>query len=92
MTDSAQRILVNAQVIPFVRAREVLFTATNLRPDKEVNFFFDDIAVNNFVQKPTRIVVTQNVASSNFAQNGGVINNTTKAYGKVISTAKSCLL
>ncbi len=91
MTDSAQRILVNAQVIPFVRAREVLFTATNLRPDKEVNFFFDDIAVNNFVQKPTRIVVTQNVASSNFAQNGGVINNTTKAYGKVISTANNTL-
>jgi hypothetical protein len=91
MTDITQRALVNAQVIPFVRAREVLFVATNLRPDKEVNFFFDDVAVNNFVQKPTRIIVSQNVASSNFGQNGGIINNTTKAYGKVISTANNTL-
>jgi hypothetical protein len=91
MTDTTQRAVVNTQVVPHIRGREVLFVGTNLRPDKEVNFFFDDVAVNNFVQKPSKLVVSQNVASSNFGQNGGVINNTTKAYAKVVSTANNIL-
>lgn len=86
---STQKTAVNTQVVPFLRAKEVAFTATHLRPDKTVNFFFDDVSVNNFVQKPTRLVVSQNVASSNFAQNGGIVNNTSKAYAKVISTSNN---
>ena len=92
MTDTAtQTTSTTTQIVPYVRAREVLFTGTNLRPDKEVNFFFDDVAVNNFVQKPSKLIVSQNVASSNFGQNGGIINNTSKAYAKIISTANNIL-
>ena len=92
MTDTnTQKAAVNNQVVPFLRAKEVLFNAAHLRPDKNVNFFFDDVAVNNFIQKPTRLIVSQNVASSNFAQNGGIVNNTSKAYAKVISTANNIL-
>jgi hypothetical protein len=81
----------STQIVPFIRTQEVSFVGTNLRPDREANFFFDDVFVNNFVQKPSIIITEQPIAAANFAQNGGIINTTSKAYAKVVLTSNNIL-
>lgn len=47
---------VNNQVIPFMRSREVEFTAENLRPGRQAQFFFGDTNVTRFTQRASRLL------------------------------------
>jgi hypothetical protein len=42
-------------IIPFIRAKEIVFDVQNLKPDKQAHFFFDGVNVDNFVQRASVI-------------------------------------
>lgn len=44
--------VVNVQIVPFIRAREVEFKATRLKPNTRVYAFFDGIDVNSYIRPP----------------------------------------
>jgi hypothetical protein len=74
-------------VIPYIRSKEVLFVANNLKPDKAAHFFFDDTNVDNFVQKSSKIVLTAGYLASAYTQSEGLYCSTTRGYATVIATS-----
>jgi len=73
----------------FIRANEVVFTATSLCPDKMPNYFFDETNVNNFCQKSNRIELYPSNNASIFTQGEGIVDITTNAYARVLSTSNN---
>jgi hypothetical protein len=81
---SSGNVLVDMSVIPYMRAREVEFFATNLRPYRPAYFFFDDTNINRFVQIPSSLVLD---TSSNalFANVGdGIYCSNTGGYATIV--------
>jgi len=52
--------VVDVSIIPFIRSRQVDFMATNLRPNRQVYPFFDDVSVVDYTKKPNIIELTSN--------------------------------
>ena len=44
--------VIDVSIIPFIKKADVKFLAHRLRPNREVFFYFDDVAVQKYVQKP----------------------------------------
>ena len=61
-TETRNDRVVSISLIPFIRARDITIEATNLKPNTNHYFFFDSMAVNEFV-KPS---------DATFSQDGGV--------------------
>ena len=45
-------------IIPYARKREIEFFGTNLRPDRTAKFYFDEKAVDSYVQSASEIIIT----------------------------------
>jgi hypothetical protein len=76
-------------VTPFIRENDINFAARNLKPDNEVNLFFDEIKVNNFSQRAAVVNVANSVALSLVKVNEGLYGATSKAYGEVLGTSRT---
>lgn len=48
---------VDASLVPYIRNRQVEFATRNLKPFALARIFFDDIAVNSYVQAANRIII-----------------------------------
>jgi hypothetical protein len=57
LTTNFGKVVVDTSLIPYIRSRDVEFTARNLKPYKLSKIFFDDIAVNAFCQVGNKIVL-----------------------------------
>lgn len=85
--ESASPAAAAVGVTPFVRENDINFTARNLKPDTTANYFFDDVKVNNFVQRGAIINVSSTSALSAIKINEGVYGSTSKAYAEVLGTS-----
>jgi hypothetical protein len=52
MTESLGDKVIDVSIIPYIRPLQVVFQASGLRPRRQVWFFFDQVPVLNYVQKP----------------------------------------
>jgi len=89
ITEDATR---KVQFTRFMRSQEVSFFGRGLCPDKKANVFFDKIDVKPFTQKANKLTVT-NVTSpegyTSFWNDESIINTTTNAFAKVISSSNN---
>ena len=83
--DSTRKV----QYTRFMRAQEIQFIAKGLCPDKTANVFFDRVDVKPFTQKANELVLTG--SASSFYQEEPIINATTNAFAKVITTSNNII-
>lgn len=83
--DSTRKV----QYTRFMRAQEVTFVAKGLCPDKTANIFFDRVDVKGFTQKANELLLTG--SASSFYQDEPIINSTTNAFAKVITTSNNII-
>lgn len=50
-------VLVDTNIVPYMRSRDIEFTARNLKPYKVAGIFFDEIAVNQFSQVGNKVQI-----------------------------------
>lgn len=79
-------------IIPFIRAKEIVFDVQNLKPDKEAHFFFDGVNVDNFVQRASIIQTNTGDVSKKFIRGEGLYCETTRSYAEVISTSSNNII
>lgn len=79
--------LVSVGLSPFVRENDINFAARNLKPDATANFFFDEIKVNDFCQRASKINVASSAALSSVKVNMGLYGAASKAYAEVLGTS-----
>jgi hypothetical protein len=94
LTTNFGKVVVDTSLIPYIRGRDVEFTARNLKPYKLSKIFFDDIAVNAFCQVGNKVVldskkivtVSRNnsttIATSDIAYQG--TSNTVNTFNAVV--------
>jgi hypothetical protein len=76
-----------AQYTRFMRGQEISLIAKGLCPDKTANIFFDKVNVNRFTQKANKLTVTGMPVP--FYQDEEIINATTNAYAKVLTSSNN---
>jgi hypothetical protein len=52
--------VLQTAIIPYIRARELLFVCRGLKPNTKLNAFFDDTAINSYCTPATRIPCIKN--------------------------------
>lgn len=57
ITTNFGKVVVDTNLVPYIRERQVNFLAQNLKPYKLGKIFFDDIAINQFCQAPGRLLL-----------------------------------
>jgi hypothetical protein len=57
ITTQTGKVVVDTNLVPYIRGREVEFVAHNLKPYKIARIFFDDVAVNGFCQAGSRVLL-----------------------------------
>lgn len=57
ITTNFGKVVVDTNLVPYIREKQVEFVANNLKPYKLGKIFFDDIAVNQFCQAPSRLLL-----------------------------------
>jgi hypothetical protein len=72
-------------IIPYARKKEIDFFASNLRPDRNANFFFDEVDVSDYVQNASSIIITGSDATK-YAPGEGLLCESSNSYAKVIKT------
>jgi len=60
ITQSIGDRIVDVSVIPYMRAKSVLFTATDFKPDTVLYPFFDNTTVEKYVARANKFVLEQN--------------------------------
>jgi hypothetical protein len=50
-------VVVDTSLVPYIRERDVDFVARNLKPYKTSTLFFDEVAVNGYAQRGSKLVV-----------------------------------
>jgi hypothetical protein len=50
-------VVVDTNLVPYMRSREVEFTARNLKPYKTAGLFFDEVVVNQFSQVGNKVEI-----------------------------------
>lgn len=72
-------------VIPYARKKAIEFFATNLRPDREANFFFDETNVTPFVQNASSIIITGTDASK-YLTGERIICDSTNSFATILQS------
>jgi hypothetical protein len=57
ITTNYGKVVVDTNLVPYIREKQVQFVAQNLKPYKLGKIFFDDVAVNQFCQAPSRLLL-----------------------------------
>lgn len=76
---SSGQVLVNTQVIPYIRRTDIEFAASDMLPYKAANFYFDETDVSNYCQRPSELTLTA-APIVLFTKQQPFINQTTGAY------------
>ena len=72
-------------VIPYARKQAIEFFATNLRPDREAKYFFDETPVDSYTQTASRLTISTNDATR-FTTGEGIICEQSNTYATVIKS------
>ena len=80
ITTNFGKVVVDTNLVPYIRERKVNFTAHNLKPYKIGKLFFDDIAVNQFCQAPGRLVLDSKKVITLERNNSTTITSTDIAF------------
>lgn len=88
---AGQRI-IDQSIVPFIRSNAIEFSAHNLKPFANCNFFFDDVGVNLFIQPASVLATNVGYFSNVFVEGEGLYCNTTHAYCTVIDTSDANLI
>jgi len=72
-------------IIPYARKQAIEFFATNLRPDREAKYFFDETPVDSYTQTASRITISTNDATR-FTTGEGIICEQSNTYATVIKS------
>lgn len=88
-SQSTQTRAEDSQIVRVMRNNEITFVGKGLCPDKNVYAFLDKTRINRFIQKPNMITVTNGTMDVDFYQDEEIINNTTNAYARVITTSNN---
>ena len=98
ITQSIGDRIVDVSVIPYMRAKTVLFTATDFKPDTILYPFFDNTSVEQYVARANKfILATNNLGYSTKTANTETIrvyNNTTasnNATAVVVKTSNNAI-
>jgi len=75
----------------FIRKNDVIFDADSMCPDKVANIFFDQTSINAYCQKPNKLTFAAGTEASKFIINEGVVNSSTNAFARVISSSDNLL-
>lgn len=59
---AAGSVLTGVSVIPYMRALAIDFIGYKLRPNRELWFYFDEVGVNRFIQRPN--IIEMNTANT----------------------------
>ena len=78
-------------LIPYARKKSIEFFATNLRPDRDANFFFDDVDVNKYTQSASKITITTENATR-YTTGEGIICESTNSYATIIKSVSPSTL
>lgn len=73
-------------VIPYARKKQIDFFASNLRPDREANFFFDEINVNSYVQNASSIIISGSDVTK-YQKGENIICESANSFATVIKSA-----
>lgn len=76
-------------ITKYMREGEVLFVGKSLCPDKAANLFLDDIPINKYCQKANEVRLLTANSAAKFQTGVGVVNTTSNAYARVISTSNN---
>jgi len=87
LQDYGSKTVTSVGLTPFIRENDINFSARNLKPDTNPNFFFDDIKVNNFTQRAAVVNVSSNTALTALRLNEGIYGTTSNAYAEVLGTS-----
>lgn len=80
---------VSVALIPYVRARSLMFVVKGLKPNTTFTPFFDSVNVNSFVTPATQIVISRNTSFTSTAPAGGDSTETGRLVNGRVETALS---
>lgn len=89
LSETASPVVSSIGVTPFIRENDINFAARNLKPENEVNLFFDEIKVNNFAQRASVINVANSVALTLVRVNEGIYGATSRAYAEILGSSRT---
>jgi hypothetical protein len=72
-------------IIPYARKKEIDFFASNLRPDKDANFFFDETNVSPYVQNASSIIISGSDASK-YEKGEGIVCESSNSFATIIKS------
>lgn len=76
--------VIDSSVVPYIREKQLEFIATDLKPNKTANFFFDDSYVGRFVQRPSVLTTSSNTTDYSLERGDRLYNATTCAFASVV--------
>ena len=79
ITKSIGNRQVDLSVIPYIRAQKVIAVAKNLRSNERIHVFFDDIKINDFIERPACLYLYN--ATRNFHDKFGEYETVTSSSG-----------
>ena len=79
ITKSIGNRQVDLSVIPYIRAQKVIAVAKNLRSNERIHVFFDDIKINDFIERPACMYLYN--ATGNFHDKFGEYETVTSSSG-----------
>jgi hypothetical protein len=80
ITTNFGKVVVDTNLVPYIREKQVNFLGQNLKPYKIGKIFFDDIAVNQFSQNPGKLVLDSKKVITIERNNSVTITATDKAF------------
>lgn len=80
ITTNFGKVVVDTNLVPYIREKQVNFLAQNLKPYKLGKIFFDDVAINQFCQAPGRLLLDSKKAVTIERNNSTTITATDIAF------------
>ena len=80
ITTNFGKVVVDTNLVPYIRERQVNFLAQNLKPYKLAKLFCDDVAINQFCQAPGRLLLDSKKALTIERNNSTTITATDIAF------------
>ena len=84
--------LVDRSVVPYIRSLPMYIRGFNLRPYAYANYWFDQVAINAYVQPASFLHISSGAAANLFTHQEGVYCVNTHAYGVVCENSQGTIL
>lgn len=79
--------VINTSVIPYIRPQPIIFQAHNLRPNRAIYYYFDNVAIDAYVEQPDILTISANVPFQATSGNTETIT-TSSGYSAIVLAAE----